>query len=250
MQRFRFLSYFTVSFLFACGAMVAVLHHVGLFEIGSVPIEIVMDGNHVHQSSALEVRLKNRIETALHGLRGKKIWDIDIMNVRAALARDEWVKDILISRSFPNEVRVIVRSKVAMAVLISEKGAFSPVTEDGSLLSPLSVSALPDVPILRGEIFKTEASRRLAIVKFLQTLPTQGPVSGNNISEVGWTTEDGYTLTLIQPKVEVKLGEDRVDLKALRVAQVLNYLSVNSLKGRVIDASYSKKVLVRLRKGS
>jgi hypothetical protein len=56
-------------------------------------------------------------------------------------------------------------------------------------------------------------------------------------------------MTLIQPAVQVVLGEDSLNTKVERVAQVLNYLSAEQIKGRVIDASFSKKVLVRLRKG-
>ena len=249
MQRFRFLTYFTVAFVFGGGALLVFMQHMGLFEVTSVPIDVVADNGRAQNSTPAEARLKERLESTVRGLRGKKIWDIDLVNVRASLSKDEWVKDVLIARSFPNEVRVTVRSKTAAGVLVSSKGAFLPVTDDGALLSALPVGALPDVPILRGEIFANEPGRREAVIKFLTTLPSQGPIVAGNVSEVGWTGEDGYTLTLIQPRTEVKLGEDRVELKALRVAQVMNYLAANSLKGRVIDASYSKKVLVRLRKG-
>lgn len=249
MHRLRFLIYFVVAFVFASGVLLALLRHSGFFLVAAIPVEVVSDGEKTNSYSAIESRLKTRLDSMLGQVKGKKIWQIDINGVRAALARDEWVKDVIISRSFPNEVRVVVRSKAPAAVLISSQGLFLPVTEHGQLLSALPGGSLPDVPLLRGEIFKTDQPRRMTVIKFLQTLPIQGPMNTNNISEVGWNNEDGYTLTLMQPKVEVKLGEDRVDLKALRVAQVMNYLTANSLKGRVIDASYSKKVLVRLRKG-
>jgi cell division protein FtsQ len=254
MQRLRGLTYFLAAFVLGSGALFASLHRLGLFEVKSVPIELVVgsgtkDGQHSRGLSILESRLKERLEASLKPLSGKRVWEIDLADLRATLARDEWVKDVLISRSLPNEVRVRVRPKTAAFILVNNRGDFVPVTEEGALLKPLAAGSVPDVPFLRGDVFAQDLARREAAVKIIFSLSSQGPLSRRNVSEMGWTNEDGYSLTLISPKVEVKLGDDRVELKALRVAQVLNYLSANDLKGRVIDASFSKKVLVRLRKG-
>ncbi|RYZ76327.1 MAG: hypothetical protein EOP05_05370 [Proteobacteria bacterium] len=78
-------------------------------------------------------------------------------------------------------------------------------------------------------------------------------INKRNVSEIFWSKDDGYSLMLMQPKIEVKLGSDQLATKVLRVGQVMNYMSANQInglaKGQVIDASFSKKVLVRLRKG-
>jgi cell division protein FtsQ len=255
MQRLRRLTFFICAFILGSGVLLVFLHQTGLFEVKSVPIELVSNvagekpGQHSRGSSILESRLKERLEASLKPLSGKRVWEIDINDLRTALSRDEWVKDVLISRSLPNEVRVRVRPKLAAFIFVNTRGDFIPVTDEGNFLKPLTAGMLPDVPFLRGEVFAQDLARREAAVKIILSLSSQGPLSRRNISELGWTNEDGYSLTLISPKVEVKLGDDQLDLKALRVAQVLNYLSANDLKGRVIDASFSKKVLVRLRKG-
>lgn len=249
MRRLKFFIYFAVTLVFGGGVLLMSFRHLGFFEVTHVPIEVISDNGQAHLVTPTEARLKERLQSAVNLLRGKKIWEIDISHVRASLVHDEWVKDVLISRSFPNDVRVIVRAKTSAAVLMSSRGEFLPVTDEGAVLGALPSGALPDVPVFRGEIFSQEPARRIAMVQFLTTLPAQGLIAASNISDVGWTADDGYTLTLIQPRTEVKLGEERVDLKALRTAQVLNYLGANNLKARVIDASYAKKVLVRLRKG-
>jgi hypothetical protein len=254
MQRLRRLTYFLAAFILSSGAMLAFMSRMGLFEVKSVPIELVhgsgaKENPNAKGLSILETRLKERLEASLKPLSGKKIWEIDLSDLRTALARDEWVKDVLISRSLPNEVRIRVRPKTAAFIFVNSHGDFIPVTEEGALLRPLTAGSVPDVPFLRGEVFAQDLARREAAVKIIFSLSGQGPLSRRNVSELGWSNEDGYSLTLISPKVEVKLGDDRVELKGLRAAQVLNYLSANDLKGRVIDASFSKKVLVRLRKG-
>jgi cell division protein FtsQ len=259
MRRLRHLSFFLAAFVLSGGTIFVFFNHMGIFEISGIPVEMISstnDSGRAQSQGAAERSLQKRLTSLLQDYRGKRVWEVDLVQVRAAIARDEWVKDVLISRTFLNEVRVLVRPKTVALIFVSKQNQFHPVVADGSFLAPLMASkradvltGLPDVPLLRGEIFVKDPARRLEAVKFISAQSERGPMGVANISEIGWSNEEGYTLTLIQPKIEVKLGEERVDLKALRVAQVLNYLSANNLKGRVIDANFSKKVLVRLRKG-
>jgi cell division protein FtsQ len=253
----RRLIYFAVALVLGTGASLTLFHRIGLFEISDIPIEFVTASGETSGSRGAminEARLKERLDAVVQSVKGRRIWDVDLAGLRASLAHDEWVKDVLISRTFPNEIRVRVRAKVAALVLLSKHEEFIPVTADGQLLSPLPPGVLPDVPLLRGDVFggaggsSESRLRREHAVQFALALNDRGLLSYHNISEINWTANDGYVLTLIQPKVEVKLGDEHVDIRAMRVSQVLNYLAVNNLKGRVIDASFSKKVLVRLRK--
>ena len=43
------------------------------------------------------------------------------------------------------------------------------------------------------------------------------------------------------------MGEGDFDLKVSRVEKVMSYLHNRNIKGRVIDARFSKKVVVRVR---
>ncbi len=236
----------------------ALRHRAGLFAVKEIPIEIVMPtGDIANARGAMitESELRNRLQLIVRSIEGKAIWDIDLATLRASLGRDEWVQDVLISRAFPSDIKVRVRPKTAVLVLISGKEEFFPVTADGQLLKALPPGQIPDAPLLRGQAFidgpeKIESlKKREEAVHLITSLNDRGLLASRNVSEVSWSATDGYTLTLVQPKVDVKLGDDHIDVRAMRVAQVLNYLAVNNLKGRVIDASFSKKVLVRLRKG-
>lgn len=238
----------------------------GLFVVKSIPVEII-GSQAAQQFSAQNAQsiaspnsqprdipgpqgLQDRVQRALAGYQKKKIWDIRLREVKAAIIQDEWVKDVLISRSFPNSVNVRIIPKQTALVLVGSKGELWPVTEDGNRLETLPADALPDVPLLRGEVFQRNLSKRKEAIEFALSLPPTGTINQRNVSEILWSKEDGYSLMLLEPKVEVKLGADQLSTKVLRVGQVMNYLSAHQLKGRVIDASFSKKVLVRLRKGS
>lgn len=227
------------------------MHQMGLFEVKRIPVEVVGVDNDSRARGPLatEAAMRERLESRVNKFSGYKIWEIDLKRIRASVVRDQWVRDVLISRSFPNEIKVRVRPKTPVLVVVASHGALLPVTEDAELLDAVATESWPDVPLLRGDVFEKDPQARERAVKFIMSLPTQGALSRRNVSDLSWTREEGFALTLIQPKVEVKLGDDRIDLKVMRVNQVLNYMSANQLKGRVIDASFSKKVLVRLRKG-
>jgi cell division septal protein FtsQ len=251
MLRMRPLLIFFATFVLGTGGLLAFFHQLGLFEVNSIPIEIsgalATSGDKlVEGPSGLQARLGSAVKKFQH----KRIWDIDLLQVRSSIAKDEWVKDVWVSRSFPNGIHVHVQPKIAIAAILSGENSLLPMTEEANMLHALPFAAMPDVPVLRGDIFVKDLNRRKKTADFISDLPNQGPLARANISEIAWNSTNGYVITLIQPKVEILLGEDKLGTKVQRVAQVLNYMTGHQLRGHVIDASFAKKVLVKLRKGS
>jgi cell division septal protein FtsQ len=251
-RNLRRVFYFSSSFLLGCGILFGAFYQLGLFQVRSIPVEVVFGEEaetHAPNLALGPSGLRSRLEKRVRKFSSKKIWEIDLAEIRASVMRDEWVKGVLISRSLPNVIRVQVTPKTPELLLVSDKGNLLPVTDEGSLLSALAPELAPDVPILRGIEFVSSRTKRADAIAFVQHFPQEGPLRRRNIAEISWNKESGYSITLIEPKIEVSFGDDQLSMKVLRVTQVLNYLSANHLKTRVIDASFAKKVLVRLRKG-
>ena len=256
---FYFLTAFIVVFGLILGTVYGLSRHNDLFVVTTIPVEVVSgsEQNVMKHSPGAPADLQLRISNQLKQFSKQKIWEIQLGKIQASISADEWVKDVHISRILPNELRVTVTPQQPVLILEvnknSEVTAMMPVTADGRLLSALAPDRLPDVPILRGEGLAEEtpqgAELRLKAVQFALRLPRRGPLALNNLSELAWDKQDGFALTLINPRASIKLGDEMIELKVLRVAKVVNYLTTNHLGGRVIDASFSKKVLVRLRKG-
>ncbi|MES2962550.1 MAG: FtsQ-type POTRA domain-containing protein [Bdellovibrionota bacterium] len=247
MKHLRPILIFTLAFVVTAGALAAFFDQAGLFHVKTIPVEV--SGISATRDVPGPQGLKRRAEKAIARFKARKIWDVDLSAMKSSLARDEWVKDVTISRSLPNGVKVKIEPKSAALILVGAKGELMPIAEDGARLAALPADAIPDVPLLRGEIFGNDEAKRKQAIAFVNELPVNGFISRRNVSELVWSKDDGYSVMLMQPKVEVKFGEDALQMKVLRVTQVLNYMSAHELKGRVIDASFSKKVLVRLRKG-
>ncbi len=250
MKHLRGLYIFCVALVLGTGLFLAGFHQAGLFIVQTIPVDIVGEAPNQPATHLPGPRgLKTRTQSSLQTFNHKKIWEIHLHDVKAAIMQDEWVKDVLISRSFPNQVKVRIVPKATALVLVGPKGELWPISEDGTRLATLPADALPDVPLLRGEIFARDEAKRKEALLFALALPENGIINQKNVSEIFWNKEDGYSLMIMQPKVEVKLGSEMLDTKVLRAGQVMNYMAAHDLKGRVVDASFSKKVLVRLRKG-
>ena len=256
----RFL-FFLIVFVFTFGAGLGLFRHLGIFQLNGIPIEVVsnVETSVMRNSPGASADLKARLTERLKIFDHHKIWEVSLGQIQAAVMQDGWVKEVRISRALPNQIRVLVKSETPVGVWIPQADAnegleldkqnrMIPVAEDGRLLSALTADNLPDVPVLRGARIGNDEAFRQKLIQFVLSLPAQGALSRGNLSEVSWTPEEGFVLTLNDPHITVKLGDEQLDLKVMRVSQVFEYLSINHLRGRVIDASFSKKVLVRLRK--
>ena len=87
-------------------------------------------------------------------------------------------------------------------------------------------------------------------MEVFQQIPAIGPLKKENIESVDFNSVSGLTLKLLDEDVEVHFGQVNIQTKALQILRVLDYLKSQKHKARVIDASFTKKVLVRLRKRS
>lgn len=250
MKHLKTLFIFSAALVFGTAAILSGLHQSGLFIVQTIPVDVLGEQPSAQASAQPGPRgLRTRTQEALKPFAQKKIWDVHLSQIKAAIMKDEWVKDVLISRMLPNTIQVRIVPKATAVVLVGPKGELWPLTEDGTKLATLPADALPDSPLLRGDVFLKDVAKRKEAIQFALNLPSTGPINQKNVSEIFWNKEDGYSVMLMQPKVEVKLGPDLLDTKVLRAGQVLNYMNAHQLTGKMIDASFSKKVLVRLRKG-
>ena len=243
------LTAFTAAFLvvaaIAAGFALVLTKRATLFEVSSILVEV----EQAPEDPRAATRLRERVTERLRSYVGLKIWEIDLGAMNASIAADEWVRGARISRAFPNRVQVTVAPKNPELLLVGDDGRLRPIADDGSLLNAMAPGLLPDVPIVRGPGLLESAELRSRAVAFARELPERGPLSIKNIAEIVYSPGEGYSLVLASPRAEVRVGDERVALKLARATQVIEYMNANKLKGRVIDASFSKKVLVRLRKG-
>lgn len=179
----------------------------------------------------------------------KKIWQVDLSTLRARLMQNNWYKMLAVSRVYPNKISLNVDIEMPIALVTNNSEIFA-VAEDGRLLMAVKNSFLPALPVLRDEnLYRNFGLRKIA-VNLLREISVGSELSLKSIAEMTYSKDESFSLLILPSKNIVKMNADHIAIKAARVAQVIEYLNSNQMNGRVIDARFSKKVLVRLRKGS
>ncbi|MCB0365157.1 MAG: FtsQ-type POTRA domain-containing protein [Bdellovibrionaceae bacterium] len=232
---------FVVTSLILVGAYWSV--HGDWFNLQSVQIEMEESSN----QEVLFNRIRSELAGKLNSLIGLKAWEVELGGLLSEIESDSRVKAAYVSRQFPNKLFVRILPRDPVLVLAGAKGFVYPVASDASLLPAILAQDAPDLPLLRGSGFAKNENWRKKVIELLEEVPQEGDVGLNRISEVHYTPEEGLEVVLMGKGVKVSLGEKAISRKLKRVERVLHYLQEHQIDGRVIDAKFSKKVVVRLR---
>ena len=216
------------------------------FKVKSIPV--VVAGQ--HPDLPIYRSLRSRVLQRLKEFHNKYLWEIGIEDLQKMLGQDAWIERTSIQRRLPNQLQIKIFPKKAIAVYVSHKGKAFPIASDGSLLASVQLTQAPDAPMTRQKsLFKDDRLRKKLADLVSSCIPGTS-IGSDNIKNIVFKEESGFHLELFYPEVEVVMGHEYFATKVSRVHRVLDYLEYHQLKGRVIDATFSKKVLVRLRKGS
>lgn len=192
--------------------------------------------------------LREEIKAPIQATKGKNIWSLDLSNLREQLLENPWVDDVELRRRFPNKITSLVHMAPIAFLYIDRKNRIFPVTNRGIKLKSVKTSAVPVAPILRNSKIMEKHSDIQLMIERLNQIPNVGALRRDNIALIDYRPTTGLTLKLSQGQELVHLGEEDIPTKGLQVLRVTDYLKSQKQKARVIDASFTKKVLVRPRK--
>ncbi len=214
------------------------------FRVKSIDITL----GEYNDPSYLFEKTKAQLELKLKPFYGQYVWSVDIERVLALVENDRRVKDVFVTRVLPNGLKVIIEPHSAYAnIMGNDSTSFYPLSPEGDLLPSVAAEDAADGPILRGEKFLKDEKLRAKAIELLQVLPENGAFTRHDVSEVYMDSKKGFSVTLKKTGIEVFMGHDNFKNRASYVSRVVQYLDSEKLTGRVIDARYSKKVVVKLR---
>jgi cell division septal protein FtsQ len=198
--------------------------------------------------SFLFSKIKSDLEPRFAGFLGSFIWNVDLDQALDMVSRDRRIKEAQVARRWPNRLEVSIQPHRALGNILPDRSNLVyPLSYDGGILPPVENSQAADAPLLRGKVFlKNEAVRDL-VLALLRALPDEGFVSSKSVSEVLYSDKDGLILLLNLDGSRVVLGREDFSKRLLYVEQVVRYLQNENIRGRVIDARFQKKVVVRPR---
>lgn len=183
--------------------------------------------------------------------KNKNLWQLPLNQLHEDIRQDPGVLTVSTERIWPNQVKVTIELKPTLLIFFEGKKMVRPITNDGHVLSPISLDNAPDVPFVRNKAVIKNSELLKKLIELYQQLPLEGAISKTEVAEVDWSESRGLLLEMSSGiEGQIILGHGEVLLKSKRVANVLKYLESQNQKWRVIDAGFAKKVLVRLRKHS
>lgn len=239
------LFFFTLLIPGGLFALIFQLNKQGFFNVQKIEIEI--DPQAVISQNFLSPYV-GALALSLEVHKGESLIDINLKKVFQKIDQLAWIDQVNLSREWPSTLKVKVLPKEVKFLQIIGGGKIRPILADGKELAEIGLKQAPDVTLLRGVEFQNDSELRKKAIQLMNELPSSGPMSSKNISEVGYDNKNGFWISLIEKDVQVKMGDDQFALKSARVTQVLDYMDSKEFKARVIDANLSQKVLVRLRK--
>jgi cell division protein FtsQ len=224
--------------------IVGVMHEKGLLQVNQIEIELEDSKNNKNQYWG---DLIGKIRPQLKEFENKNLWQVPLLRVAEKFQSEIWVKSVSVSRSWPQKLIVKIKNKEIKLLGINTEGRLIPIESNGDLLPPISWSDAPKKPLLRGLNFMTQITLRKKILDFIDLLPREGSFNEKQISDFTYNDTDGFVATIVWKSLQINLGFEPSTLVLLRVSQVLDYLQSRNINVRVIDANFSKKVLVKLR---
>jgi cell division septal protein FtsQ len=230
------------SFVLASSA-VLVAFNPAWIKVESIELDLSRNSN----QDLLFQRIKLTLGPQFSKLEGRYFWQVPLQSVYDLATKDKRVKKVSIYREFPSSLRVEVEPYTPVLAYLSNDGRIYPVATDATLLPALSAADAPDLPFLRGEDLRENSALRENAIELYNHIPQDGTLNKKQISEIAYTKKDGFKLFISGHANEVRMGDTDFGPKISRVQKVLSYLDSQNIKGRVIDARFSKKVLVRVR---
>ena len=197
-------------------------------------------------SEDLGESVKSSVVQKVKPFKGKFIGSFSLKEVSDVVRSEPRVREVFVQRRLPNLLKLKVELHQPLVLLMGLKGELLPVARDASLFPPMGETA--DLPVLRGINFHREKNLIKQAVEMLEEISVTGLDVRNQISEIRFDKKLGYVLYLLSDGVRIHLGQGDYGEKVKRVERVMSYLENQKMKYSVIDARFSKKVVVKPRK--
>lgn len=194
-------------------------------------------------------KLLSQVDHKFDELKGKSLWELSHFEIKSFMNESVWIDDFLLVKKWPNEIQVaIVISPVAFFINQKKKWIpfYSNRKKGEGMIFNFEKSVVPvievDSKISLSEEFLDQTFELVEEINKISIFNL------NNIESIFFDNKKGYQIKLIKPSAEVILGNSDFRSRVARVTQVTEYIEKHQIEARVIDSTFVKKVLVRLRK--
>jgi cell division protein FtsQ len=181
---------------------------------------------------------------------GMSIWRVDPVAIEKKVARNPWVKRVLVRREFPRRVVIEVEEREAKA--IAALGKLYYVDGDGYIFKPVEPGERTDYPLLTGlkpQDLKYPAAyaARQRIQEALRLNEAMGkePFA---LSEIRLLPRDGIVAYPVGHRIALTMGSGDWEDKVKRLRRVAELWKGNEERLTALDLRFRDQVVARTRK--
>lgn len=191
--------------------------------------------------------IKKSLTKQTQAIRGKYVWEVDLNQLLVSIEKDKRVEKVQIQRKLPNKIEVKLLPHEPYAIYWGGSQAIMPIAKDGTLLPTLAKDAYYEAPILRGRVFLDNLELRKKAIQILDMAQSKSFIHNRKISELLYDKKQGFIVIMSPDGEELFLGDEDFERRLSMAEKVLNYLSGQGIKGRILDLRFTKKVVVKVR---
>jgi cell division protein FtsQ len=191
---------------------------------------------------------KDEVTGILSRVPQGNIWSLSSRDIGSRLLTHPWVRGVSVRKSFPD--RLVVRIQERKPAAMINLDALYYLDEEGTIFKRLTAYDPKNFPIVTGftqrELGARDAVALQNLKKTLELLRfTDSGVLRQNVSEVHFDAQEGYTLVTRDTGLQLKIGtmDFREAMKRVEVAMP-KLSSVGQARG-VVDLKTAGRIFVR-----
>ena len=191
---------------------------------------------------------RDEVSGILSGVAQGNIWSLSSRDIGRRLLTHPWVRSVSVRKVFPD--RLVVRIEERKPTAMVNLDTLYYVDEEGTIFKRLTAYDPKNFPIVtgfsRGELTARDAVTLQNLRKTLELLrSTESGVLRQNISEVHFDAQEGYTLVTRDSGLQLKIGMMEFREAMKRIEEALPKLSSVGQARGIVDLKTAGRIYVR-----
>jgi cell division protein FtsQ len=191
---------------------------------------------------------RDEISGILSGVPQGNIWSLSSRDIGRRLLTHPWVRRVSVRKAFPD--RLVVRIDERKPAAMINLDTLYYIDEEGTIFKRLTAYDPKNFPIVtgfsRGELTARDAVTLQNLKKTLELLRwTDSGVLRQNVSEVHFDAQEGYTLVTRDSGLQLKIGTMDFREAMKRVEEAMPKLSSVGQARGIVDLKTAGRIFVR-----
>lgn len=191
---------------------------------------------------------REEVSGMLSGVPQGNIWALSSQDIGRRLQSHPWVRSVAVRKAFPD--RLVVRIEERRPVAMINLDALYYVDDQGKIFKRLTSYDPKGFPILtgfsQGDLKASDAVTARNLKRTLELLrATESGVLRQNVSEVHFDAQDGYTLVTRDSGIQLKIGTMDIREAMQRIEEAMPKLSSVGQARGIVDLKTAGRIFVR-----